>query len=100
MKTKGVEKLEVLFNSSKTKVTFNKEVVESDEIKGEMYSGHHLLKLLSGSEIEVSSQEEIGAITKIAFLSSGMLIHELSVLLVTINAILLLVYGEKERVFG
>lgn len=34
MKTKGVEKLEVLFNLSKTKVTFNEEVVASDEIKG------------------------------------------------------------------
>ncbi len=39
----------------------------------------------------------IGVLAKVVFLSSGMLIHELSVLLVTINAIRLLAYGEKER---
>ncbi len=39
----------------------------------------------------------IGVVAKVVFLSSGMLIHELSVLLVTINAIRLLAYGEKER---
>src|SRR5699024_5595491 len=39
----------------------------------------------------------IGVIAKVVFLSSGMLVHELSVLLVTINAIRLLSYGEKER---
>ncbi len=32
-KTKGVEKIEVLFNSSRAKVTIDESVVESDEIK-------------------------------------------------------------------
>ncbi|HLR33846.1 MAG TPA: heavy-metal-associated domain-containing protein [Tissierellales bacterium] len=32
-KTKGVEKIEVLFNSSRVKVTIDESVVESDEIK-------------------------------------------------------------------
>lgn len=37
----------------------------------------------------------IGVLAKVVFLSSGMLIHELSVLLVTINAIRLLTYGDR-----
>jgi copper chaperone CopZ len=32
-KTKGVEKYDVLFNSSKVKVTFDESVVESEDIK-------------------------------------------------------------------
>ena len=32
-KTKGVEKVEVLFNSSRAKVTIDESAVESDEIK-------------------------------------------------------------------
>lgn len=39
-----------------------------------------------------------GVLAKVVFLSSGMLIHEISVLLVTINAIRLLAYGNKNRV--
>ncbi|NLM44946.1 MAG: cation-translocating P-type ATPase, partial [Clostridiales bacterium] len=38
----------------------------------------------------------IGVLLKFVFLSSGMLIHELSVLLVIINAVRLLAYGEKK----
>lgn len=38
-----------------------------------------------------------GVLGKVVFLSSGMLIHELSVLLVIINAVRLLGYGEKRR---
>ncbi|SHJ39451.1 heavy metal translocating P-type ATPase [Lutispora thermophila] len=38
-----------------------------------------------------------GVLLKLVFLSSGMLIHELSVLLVIINAIRLLGYGEKNN---
>lgn len=38
-----------------------------------------------------------GVLAKVVFLSSGMLIHELSVLLVIINAVRLLGYGEKGR---
>jgi copper chaperone CopZ len=32
-KTKGVEKYEVLFNSSKVKVTFDENIVENEDIK-------------------------------------------------------------------
>ena len=70
------------------------------KLKDECIQNIHLLRLLSGNRIEINNQKEIGVIAKIAFLSSGMLIHELSVLLVTINVIILLVYGEKERAFG
>ncbi|NLJ98855.1 MAG: cadmium-translocating P-type ATPase [Tissierellia bacterium] len=38
-----------------------------------------------------------GVLAKVVFLSSGMLIHEISVLLVIINAVRLLGYGEKGR---
>lgn len=38
-----------------------------------------------------------GVLGKVVFLSSGMLIHEISVLLVIINAVRLLGYGEKGR---
>jgi len=36
-----------------------------------------------------------GVLGKVVFLSSGMLIHELSVLLVIVNAVRLLGYGDK-----
>jgi Cd2+/Zn2+-exporting ATPase len=39
----------------------------------------------------------IGVLGKVVFLSSGMLIHELSVLLVIINAVRLLGYGDKGK---
>ncbi len=38
-----------------------------------------------------------GVLGKVVFLSSGMLIHEISVLLVIVNAVRLLGYGEKGR---
>ena len=38
-----------------------------------------------------------GVLGKVVFLSSGMLIHELSVLLVIINAVRLLGYGDKRK---
>lgn len=37
-----------------------------------------------------------GVLAKVVFLSSGMLIHELSVILVILNAIRLLSYGDKD----
>lgn len=39
----------------------------------------------------------LGVLGKIVFMSSGMLIHELSVLLVILNAVRLLAYGEKGK---
>ncbi|MCF6466003.1 heavy metal translocating P-type ATPase [Clostridium sp. Cult2] len=39
----------------------------------------------------------VGVLGKVVFLSSGMLIHEISVLLVIVNAVRLLGYGEKGR---
>lgn len=38
-----------------------------------------------------------GVLGKVVFLSSGMLIHELSVLLVIVNAVRLLGYGDKNK---